>query len=146
MIIYTIGFTKKTAKEFFSILIDNHVEVLIDIRLNNSSQLAGFTKMNDLAYFLNAIGKINYIHYPDFAPTKEILKNYQNNDISWEQYKIDFEELLSQRNCMKDFSKKVRKFTSLCLLCSEEKPIQCHRSLVANYLKTHIKDSVIKDL
>jgi uncharacterized protein (DUF488 family) len=138
MIIYTIGFTQKTAKEFFTLLTDNKVDAVIDIRLNNSSQLAGFTKMYDLEFFLKAIGKINYVHYPLFAPTKDILKKYKGKSITWNQYKTEFEDLLKERDSIKAFLKKIKKYKIICLLCSEGKAINCHRSIVANYIKDHI--------
>lgn len=146
MTIYTIGFTHKTARKFFNLLVKNKVELLVDIRLNNSSQLAGFTKSADLEYFLDVIGKIAYLHYPLFAPTKELLKDFQAKKITWEQYKSEFESLLKTRNTLNDYKKQIGSYKSICLLCSEEKPEHCHRSLVAQYLHKKIKRSVIKDL
>jgi uncharacterized protein (DUF488 family) len=84
MKLYTIGFTKKSAEQFFSLLKKNNVKCVIDIRLNNKSQLAGFTKEEDLKYFLQAIAGIDYCHMLLFAPTDEILKKYQNKEISWD--------------------------------------------------------------
>mgnify|MGYP001810623417 CR=1 FL=1 len=90
MNIFTIGFAQKSAEEFFKLLITNKIECLIDIRLNNSSQLAGFTKQKDLQYFLKTIAKIDYIHDITYAPTKDILDNYKSDNLSWDDYKIKY--------------------------------------------------------
>jgi len=131
--IFTIGFTKKTAEEFFARLIRSEVKRVIDIRLNNISQLAGFTKQNDISYFLRAIGGIDYIHYLDFAPTQEILNTYKTNKGDWSLYEKDFLALLSARKVEEKINPEL--LHEACLLCSEEKPLQCHRRLVAEYLR-----------
>jgi uncharacterized protein (DUF488 family) len=95
--LYTIGFTKKNAEKFFSLLRKNNVKLLIDIRLNNVSQLAGFAKRDDLKFFLREICSCSYIHLPDFAPTKDILDKYKNHNISWLQYKELFTKLIAAR-------------------------------------------------
>ncbi len=136
MNIFTIGFAQKSAKQFFEVLEKNGIDCLIDIRLNNSSQLAGFTKGKDLEYFLGKICKIKYIHELKFAPTKDILDNYKNKKISWQEYEIKFNDLLEVRNCNLIFNKLVgNKYNNICLLCSEVEPNNCHRRLFANYLK-----------
>jgi uncharacterized protein (DUF488 family) len=129
--IFTIGFTKKTAEEFFSRLVRAEVKRVIDIRLNNVSQLAGFAKRDDLHYFLRTIGKMDYIHRPDLAPTQQILDNFKKNNGSWEIYEKDFLELLTARQVENEI--KPALLDKACLLCSEDKPTQCHRRLVADY-------------
>jgi len=86
MTIYTIGFTEKSAEQFFEIIKSNSIDLLVDIRLNNKSQLAGFTKGENLAYFLQEICGCSYKHFPKLAPTKEILNDYKNKKISWNKY------------------------------------------------------------
>ena len=129
--IFTIGFTKKTAEEFFSMLITAGVKRIIDVRLNNTSQLAGFAKQDDLCYFLKTICSIDYVHMPDIAPTKEILDEYKKNKGDWEVYEKQFAALLSERKTEEKILPKIK--DKDCLLCSEEKPDNCHRRLVAEY-------------
>lgn len=130
--LYTIGFTQKTAEKFFDTLVNNGVKRVIDTRLNNVSQLAGFTKKNDLKYFLNKIGNIEYIHILDMAPTKEILDAYKKHNGNWDIYEKEFLKLIKQREIEKKVSSEV--LEGSCLLCSEAKPHHCHRRLVAEYL------------
>jgi uncharacterized protein (DUF488 family) len=144
MNLYTIGFTKKNAKEFFETLKKNGVKILIDIRLNNKSQLAGFTKQDDLEYFLDKICGIKYIHMPNLAPTKDILKRYQEKALSWKTYEKDFNDLLVKRNAIKDIKQDL--IEGACLLCSEPTADQCHRRLAAEYIKNHFEDIAIVHL
>jgi uncharacterized protein (DUF488 family) len=130
--IFTIGFTKKTAEEFFTLLTRAGVKRVIDIRLNNVSQLAGFAKREDLRYFLRAIGGIDYLHRPDLAPTQQILEAFKKNKGNWLDYERDFLELLSARKAEMNVTPEL--LQEGCLLCSEEKPLHCHRRLVAEYL------------
>jgi uncharacterized protein (DUF488 family) len=130
--LFTIGFTKKTAKHFFTRLIRSGVKRVIYIRLNNTSQLAGFAKQDDLRYFLWAIGRIDYVHCLDLAPTKEILDAFKKNKADWSLYEKDFLMLLSGRKAEERISPAL--LQEACLLCSEEKPSHCHRRLVAEYL------------
>jgi uncharacterized protein (DUF488 family) len=144
MKLFTIGFTKKSAKEFFSILYDAGVNKVIDIRLNNKSQLAGFTKSEDLDYFLNKICNIEYVHDLEFAPTKEILDDYKEKKITWSEYEKLFYELLVKRNIEKHVSEMpLGYFDGACFLCSEEKPDNCHRKLVIEYLRKKLDNSTI---
>lgn len=138
MILYTIGFTKKSASDFFEILKKNNVKTLIDIRLNNKSQLAGFTKEDDLKYFLEQIAGINYLHVPKFAPTEDILSAYREKKISWPEYETEYNSLLESRDILKDFN--VNLFENGCLLCSEPTPEKCHRRLLAEYITKNISD------
>ncbi len=130
--IYTIGFTKKSARAFFTSLQHAGVARVLDVRLNNQSQLAGFSKKDDLAYFLNAIAGIGYAHLPDLAPTQEMLTAYKSKNGDWEVYEQKFLALLRDRQIEKSASKDV--LNGGCLLCSEDQPHHCHRRLVAEYL------------
>lgn len=142
--LFTIGFTKKNAHTFFSLLKQAGVKRIIDIRLNNESQLAGFTKKEDLKYFLGAIANIDYVHRPELAPTKEILNDYKKKKITWLGYEQRFRELLSQRK--PETLLMLSELDKACLLCSEPKPDKCHRRLVAEYLKTKLGNIEIHHL
>jgi len=134
--IYTIGFTGKTAKEFFTKLEDAGVKRILDIRLKNSSQLAGFAKKDDLKYFLKKINGIEYLHVPELAPTENIMDSFKGKKIGWLEYEVQFNKLLGER---KVENKMKGELTSGdCLLCSEEKPTFCHRRLVAEYLQREL--------
>ena len=130
--LFTIGFTKKPAEAFFGRLSRAGVKRIIDIRLNNVSQLAGFAKRDDLRYFLKAIGGIDYIHLPELAPTQEIMDNFKKKKGDWPVYERGFRALLKERKPEETLSKDL--FDSACLLCSEDKPDHCHRRLVAEHL------------
>ncbi|OUD14631.1 hypothetical protein TPSD3_05920 [Thioflexithrix psekupsensis] len=130
MKIFTIGFTKKTAKQFFLNLKKAGVKCVIDARLNNTSQLAGFTKKEDLKFFLQEICNIDYLHLPNLAPTKIILETYKNTK-NWKLYEEQFINLMTSRQ-IETLDPKI--INNSCLLCSEETPEFCHRRLVAEYL------------
>lgn len=130
--LYTIGFTQKTAKKFFETLVNAGVTRVIDTRLNNVSQLAGFTKRSDLEYFLEQIASIKYTHIIDMAPTKEILDAYKKNKGDWVVYEQEFLKLMHSREIEKKITKEM--LEGSCLLCSEAQPHHCHRRLVAEYL------------
>lgn len=133
--IFTMGFTKKNAEQFFSKLKEANVKSLIDTRLNNASQLAGFTKKDDLRYFLSKILNIEYIYAPSLAPTKEILDAYKKHGGNWDIYENKFNDLISIRKIEDKFDPKM--LDGACLLCSEATPHHCHRRLVAEYLRDH---------
>ena len=130
--LFTIGFTKKSAENFFTMLNEAGVKRIVDIRLNNSSQLAGFAKRDDLRYFLRTICSIDYTHIPELAPSKEILDEYKKNKGDWSVYEEQFLELMAERNIENKMSSEIA--DGDCLLCSENEPLQCHRRLVAEYL------------
>jgi len=131
--IYTIGFTQTSAEEFFDKLIKAGVKKVVDARLNNSSQLAGFAKKNDLEYFLKTIGNIDYIHLPVLAPSEEILAEYKKKNGDWPTYEKRFLALMEERRIENVVSP--GELDRTCLLCSEHLPNHCHRRLVAEYLK-----------
>ncbi len=132
MKIYTIGFTKKNAETFFNFIKDKDISTLIDVRLNNVSQLAGFAKRDDLRFFLREICQTEYAHLPDLAPTKDILSNYKKGVITWENYEEEFMSLMVKRNVERTIDKTL--INHGCLLCSEHEPHFCHRRLVVDYL------------
>lgn len=132
MKISTIGFTEKKAERFFSLIQLSGCKRVIDVRLNNVSQLSGFAKKDDLKYFLSEICQVDYIHIPELAPTKEILKPYQNKEITWKQYEDKFLELMAKRKIEQLVKPEI--IEDGCLLCSEHLPHQCHRRLVVEYL------------
>ncbi len=132
MRVFTIGFTRKPARRFFDLLRESGTRRVVDVRLNNVSQLAGFAKRDDLAYFLAEICGIEYLHLPEFAPTKEILDDYRKGGGDWGTYEARFLDLMRQRRVERTVSEEV--VADGCLLCSEDKPHHCHRRLVAEYL------------
>jgi len=144
MKIFTIGFTNKKAERFFEGLRRAGVKRVVDVRLNNISQLAGFTKKDDLNYFLRTIGHIEYVHVPDLAPTKEMLDAYKKQHGDWGVYERAFTNLMELRGIEKHVTKDV--VDSCCLLCSEDKPHHCHRRLVAEYLQRHWDDVTIEHI
>lgn len=133
MKIYTIGFSKKSAEYFFEKLKDAGVKRVVDVRLNNLSQLSGFAKRDDLRYFLKELCEIEYLHIPEFAPTKEILDEYRKGRGSWSVYEEKFVDLMVSRNIEGIAEESL--LDGDCLLCSEDKPKHCHRRLIAEYLE-----------
>ena len=133
MRIYTIGFTRKSAERFFGLLRDSGARRIVDVRLNNVSQLAGFAKRDDLAYFLGQVCGMEYIHLPSLAPTREMLADYRKGRSSWDDYEGRFNDLMAARRIEEKIDPAV--IEDGCLLCSEDKPHHCHRRLVAEYLQ-----------
>lgn len=133
MKIYTIGFTKKSASSFFGALKNSGAKRLVDVRLNNSSQLAGFAKKDDLAYFLEEICGIGYVAVPELAPTQEMLRDYRKSKMCWDTYEHNFLELMRERRIEETVPKEL--LEDGCLLCSEHEPDRCHRILVVKYLQ-----------
>ena len=133
MRVYTLGFTKKPAEAFFELLRGAGAKRVIDVRLNNVSQLAGFTKRDDLSYFLREVCGMGYEHMPDLAPTQELLKSYRDGQMAWEDYERQFLALMAERGVENLPIKEL--LADACLLCSEETPDKCHRRLVAEYLR-----------
>ncbi len=143
MKLYTIGFTKTTAENFFKRLKNSNATKLIDVRLNNVSQLAGFAKRDDLKFFADTICAIGYQHIPRLAPTKEIFDDYRKGKGDWTAYERKFLELMAERK-IEELSKE--DLDGGCLLCSEDKPHRCHRRLVAQYLREKWGDIQITHL
>src|SRR5262245_134278 len=131
--LYTIGFTGKSAQKFFELLEKNGVKKIVDTRISNNSQLSGFAKGQDLAFFARRLANIDYEHELKFAPTRELLDQYRKKQISWESYTTQYLDLLQQRD-LKSWVE-IDKLHESCLLCSEHSPEKCHRRLLADYLQ-----------
>jgi uncharacterized protein (DUF488 family) len=136
-VIYTIGFTKKSAREFFELLRKEKIDLVADVRLNNTGQLAGFTKKKDLQYFLSLVG-IKYDHWTPFAPTKDMRDKYHAN-WNWEEYECSYKSLLKSRNVLEQIDKSLLQSTCICLLCSEHTADKCHRRIAAEMIADTVK-------
>jgi uncharacterized protein (DUF488 family) len=132
MKLFTIGFTKKSAETFFTKLANSGARKLVDVRLNNVSQLAGFAKKDDLRYFVKKLCGMDYKHLSPLAPTQDMLDEYKKRRGSWGLYEEKFLKLMAQRQ-IEDLDRD--ELDGGCLLCSEDKPHHCHRRLVAEYLR-----------
>lgn len=144
MNVYTIGFTKKSARTFFELLRDAGARRVVDVRLNNVSQLAGFAKRDDLAYFLKTICQMEYVHLPALAPTQDMLDEYKKGGGSWADYESRFLSLMRDRRIENVVSRE--QIDNSCLLCSEDRPHHCHRRLVAEYLQQEWGAFELRDL
>lgn len=133
--VYTIGFTKKTAEQFFETLKSAGVRRVLDVRLNNTSHLAGFTKRKDLAYFLRVICDAEYVHEPRLAPTKELIDAYKKRKGAWDDYERGFIEIMTERRVEDQLDRGLFRVPT-ALLCSEPKADRCHRRLVLDYLRS----------
>ena len=133
--IFTIGSNGKSGKAFFELIKKNHIDLVIDIRLNNKSQLSGFAKGGDdyLGYLLKEICNVSYIHDSYFAPTEDILDGY-HKDKDWAKYELSFNKLIKERNIKEYFAGKYSKWKNICFLCVESTSDNCHRRLVAEFL------------
>ncbi len=134
MNVFTIGFTKKSAERFFELLRASGAKRVIDVRLNNVSQLAGFAKRDDLEYFLRNVCGMGYTHITQLAPTQDILDEFKKNGGDWNLYADRFLNLMQARRVELTVPQEL--IAEGCLLCSEDKPHQCHRRLVAEYLSS----------
>lgn len=145
-LIFTIGFTHKSAETFFGLLKKNAVETLIDIRISNGSQLAGFSKGGDLKYFLDVICGCSYRHETLFAPTMELMKSYREHKIPPARFEADYRRLMEERRAVDYFDKHYAKAANVCLLCSEDSPEHCHRRAFAEMLAEGHSGRTIKHL
>ena len=134
MRIFTIGFTQTTAEHFFDRLRDAGVERLVDVRLKNDSQLAGFAKARDLPYFLRELIGVDYVHEPLLAPTAEIMDAFKKRKGDWDVFRDDFTALMAERRIETELDRADFEKTPSALLCSEANADECHRSLVVGYL------------
>lgn len=132
--VLSIGFTGKSAERFFTLLKKGNVKTLLDVRLQNTSQLAGFAKRGDLKFFLKEICDIEYLEVPELYPEANLLKNYKNKIIDWNYYQSKYLELLSRRSVERVLAPAL--FNDSCLLCSEHTPHECHRRLAIEYLNS----------
>jgi len=142
--IFTIGYAAKNAREFFTILKQAGVRKVIDVRLYNTSQLAGFTKRQDIKYFLQTIVSVDYVHLPIMAPTKQLLNDYKKGLISWQEYETQFKAIITQRQIQRHIMP--QDVDMSCFLCSEAKADNCHRRLVVEYLAEHWQNVSIHHL
>jgi uncharacterized protein (DUF488 family) len=145
MEICSIGFTQKTAEQFFTLLRHAGIRRLLDVRLNNSSQLAGFTKRDDLRFFLREICGADYLHEPLLAPTQEMLDEYKKNKGPWLHYQTKFLALMADRK-IEDRVDRALFSVPTALLCSEPTAEHCHRRLVLEYLRDKWGDLTITHL
>jgi uncharacterized protein (DUF488 family) len=144
VILYTIGFTSKSAEQFFKLLEAVRPKSVVDVRLNNKSQLAGFTKADDLPFFLDRILGLPYRHLLELAPTQAMLDRYRKKGGSWAAYERSFIQLLTKRGVEKTLAP--AEMDGACLLCSEHEPEQCHRRVIAEYLQRRWKGVEIRHL
>ena len=135
--IYTIGYQRKPLAKFIGQLREAGVDAVIDVRLRNTSHLAGYTKRDDLAFLLREGFGIVYEHHPELAPTSEILDAYRD-DKDWIAYEVRFLPLLEERSAEEVGREILARYRSLCLLCAEPEPDHCHRRLVAEYWSAHL--------
>jgi uncharacterized protein (DUF488 family) len=143
--VYTIGFRKKPLAKFIRLLREAGVEAVIDVRLRNTSQLAGYTKRDDLAFLLQEGFDVAYEHVPELAPTPEILDDYRE-DQDWQAYEARFDPLLVERQAEMVAQDILSRYNRVCLLCSEPTADRCHRRLVAEYWADHVPDLEIVHL
>lgn len=141
MQLYTIGFTGKSAEQFFSALTHSGVQKVLDVRRSNNTLFCGFTRARDLPFFLQRLCGIDYVHEPAFAPSQELLRHYQkrlkdkkNGPDAWEEYVARFSEEIAIRPMCQSFNKHASGVERLCLLCAEASPTHCHRRLLAEYI------------
>ena len=134
MEVYTIGFAKRTAPDFFGALRRAGIRRLVDVRLNNTSQLAGFTKRDDLPFLLYEICRAEYLHEPLLAPTQDMLDTYKKRKGSWQDYERRFLQLMAERKIEERISPALFAVPTV-LLCSETTADHCHRRLVCAYLQ-----------
>ena len=132
MNLFTIGFTGKSAEKFFALLESSKATKLIDIRINRTSQLAGFAKEQDLKFFLPKLVGMQYQVWDDLAPTKELLASYRDKEILWEEFAQKYQDLIKVRGTLEKSSQ--TDFENAVLLCSEREPEKCHRALLAELI------------
>ncbi|SEA84360.1 Protein of unknown function, DUF488 [Desulfuromusa kysingii] len=131
--LFTVGFTKKSAKEFFGLLKAAGINKILDVRRNNVSQLAAFAKGEDLKYFARELIDAGYEHDKNLAPPQDLLKRYRDKEVSWREYEVKYIETLNRRNVLTTIN--FAELDGSCLLCSEHEPNMCHRRLLAEYLR-----------
>ena len=144
--LFTIGSSKKTAERFFDLLSENNIHCVLDVRLYNNYQLAGFSKYPDIKYFLKKIVDIEYISDSMFAPSEDLLTAYRNKQINWDEYTERFIQIMEMRGIVDYIEKRYPDLDSYCLLCSEDKPDKCHRRLLAEMICEHFGEYELKHL
>lgn len=136
MRVYTIGFTRRSAADFFSTLDQHGIKRVIDVRIHNASQLAGFTKRDDLAYFLQRILGAEYRHEPTLAPSEELLRAYRSRELDWDTYGARFRDLMAERRIQDQYNPDLF-VPPTVLLCAEPNARECHRALILDYLNKY---------
>ncbi|MBV9487783.1 MAG: DUF488 domain-containing protein [Frankiaceae bacterium] len=144
MELFTIGFTRKSAAEFFGLLQTAGVKRVVDVRRNNVSQLAGFTKRHDLEYFLRSIAHIDYVHVPELSPPQTLIEAYRKGGLPYDEFAAKFRRLLAAAEVEKHPAAQLQ--DGDCLLCTEPEALTCHRSVVASYLAPHLGHPSVRDL
>ena len=130
MKLFTVGHTRKPLRRFVALLREAGVDCVVDVRLHNTSQLAGFAKRDDLEFLLREGFGVGYAHHPELAPTEEILGRYKR-DRNWEAYVSAFTALMEERGMAAHAAEVLGAYSCPCLLCSEDDPRRCHRRLLA---------------
>ena len=144
MLLYTIGFTKKSAEQFFERIKYYRIQVLVDVRLKNTSQLMRFSHGQDIEYLLQKLCNCEYEHCVNYAPTKEILTDWKKKRITWPEYEERYRALMTERKSVHDFiTRYYGLYEAVCLLCSEPKAEHCHRRLFAEMVKEQLPDTEI---
>jgi uncharacterized protein (DUF488 family) len=132
----------KSAEEFFSNINENKIDLVLDVRLHNHSQLLGFTKGSDLKYFLNELSSCKYVHDEVFCQTEEILTNYRKKIITWEEFENNYSKLIEKRNMVSLFNKEYANFNNVLILCSGKSPKICHGRLLAQKIAKNPDDVI----
>ncbi|WP_409199575.1 DUF488 family protein [Methanobrevibacter sp. DSM 116169] len=140
MKVFTMGSSGQKAEEFFKTIDENNIEMVLDVRLHNHSQLLGFTKGTDLGFFLDKISSCDYIHDENFCPKEEILDQYRKKEIGWDGYRDSYLGLIDERDMKSIYDKKYNHYDNILLLCSEKSPDTCHRILLAPVLADNEED------
>ena len=135
MKLYTIGFTRKSAADFFGLLRESGAKRVVDVRLRNTSGLAGFSKKSDLPWFLRELCGMDYVHLPRLSPTDDLLDAYRQKRVSWDEYEPIFQSIIERRLIRAAIPQDI--IADSCLLCSEDKPENCHRRLLAEHFQRH---------
>jgi len=144
MRLYNIGYAHKSAKQFFEEIKEHKIEIVVDIRLGNTSQLAGFTKKDDLAYFLDEICGCDYEHRPDLAPTKDLIDGYKSKTVTREEFGRRYCEIIRDRDSgVLGFADKYRGYERICLLCSGADITSCHQQLLSSMLAEQVPSIAI---
>jgi uncharacterized protein (DUF488 family) len=145
MILYTIGFSGKSAERFFQLLAENDVRRVVDIRLKPRGQLSGFSKQDDLAYFLKRLNDCDYVHLPELAPTEEMMETFRNARRP-DEFRERFDALMDERGIPERLNRRLFEDSGACLLCSEAEPEHCHRRFVADLIALAWEDVEIRHL
>lgn len=142
--VFTIGFTQKNAETFFTLIKGNNIPLLVDVRLNNTSQLAAFSKYPDIVFFLKELCGCDYKHEVLFAPEESTLNRYKKKEINWDKYVEEFSATMKDRNIKEYILDNYNSTKDICLLCSEPVPDHCHRRLISEiFLEVFPKKEVI---